>query len=371
MNPTIVTARRAALLDWYDAVGRSLPWRVRPEARAEGRRPDPYRVWLSEIMLQQTTVAAATPYYFKFLDRFPTLDALAAADLDDVLSLWAGLGYYARARNLHACAKAVAAQGGAFPASEAELLALPGVGAYTAAAIAAVCHDAPATVVDGNVERVIARLFAVEEPLPKAKATIRALAAELTDPDRPGDYAQAVMDLGATVCTPKSPACERCPWASVGWASVGGASAGGAVCAARARGDAESFPRKTKKAPRPTRHGVAFVLVRDGAVLLRRRPERGLLGGMAEPPGTPWREAPWSAADARRHAPVRVRWRAMGAVSHVFSHFALDLEVRRASAPVGFTPWEGWWAATDRLDAQALPSVMRKALTCGLAPGSG
>ncbi len=348
-----VDDRRAALLAWYDARGRRLPWRVRPEDRRRGVVADPYRVWLSEIMLQQTTVAAAAPYYERFLARFPTLAALAAADRDEVLGLWAGLGYYARARNLHACAQAVAAQGGRFPETEEGLRALPGVGAYTAAAIAAVCFDAPANVVDGNVERVMARLFAVEEPLPGAKPRLRALAAPLADPARPGDYAQALMDLGATVCTPKSPDCAACPWAE--------------GCLARAGGDPAAYPRKAKKAARPIRRGAAFVLMRGDAVLLRRRPETGLLAGMAEPPGTPWRAKAWRRAEALAHAPASVAWEPAGGVDHVFSHFALELEVWRAAAPARFRPAEGWWARRDGLAGEALPSVMRKALERGLS----
>lgn len=355
-KPTLTPARRRALrarlLAWYDAEGRALPWRVRPEDHARGVQADPYRVWLSEIMLQQTTVAAVTPYYAKFLERFQTVEALAAAPRDDVLALWAGLGYYARARNLHACAEAVAAAGGVFPDTEEGLRALPGVGAYTAAAIAAACYDAPANVVDGNVERVIARLFAVEEALPKAKLRLRDLAAPLVDPKRPGDYAQALMDLGATVCTPRNPDCAACPWTR--------------ACAARAGGTPTDYPKKAKKAAKPVRRGVAFVLVRDGAVLLRRRAEAGLLGGMAEPPGTPWRAEAWTEDEALAHAPARARWARAGAVRHVFSHFALELDVRRATARARFNPVDGWWADVDALDCEALPSVMRKVLAAGL-----
>jgi A/G-specific adenine glycosylase len=349
----LVKSRRASLLAWYDGQGRTLPWRVRPEDRARGVTPDPYRVWLSEIMLQQTTVVAAAPYYRRFLARFPSLQDLAAAAPDEVRTLWAGLGYYARARNLHACAKAIAAQGGRFPETEEELLELPGVGPYTAAAIAAVCFNAPANVVDGNVERVMARLFTVAEPLPRAKAQLKALAAPLVDPDRPGDWAQALMDLGATLCTPKSPDCPRCPWAE--------------GCAGRASGDPTAFPVKVKKAARPTRRGVAFVLTRGDAVLLRRRPETGLLAGMAEPPGTPWRAKRWSRAEALTHAPADLVWERVGVIAHVFSHFALELSVWRGAAPARFRAGDGWWAKADGLDAEALPSVMRKALERGLS----
>jgi len=343
---------RQRLLSWYDAGGRTLPWRVRPEDRARGVIADPYRVWLSEIMLQQTTVAAVTPYYARFLEHFQTVEQLAAAPLDEVLILWAGLGYYARARNLHACAQTVAAAGGVFPVSEAGLLALPGVGPYTAAAIAAVCFDEAANVVDGNVERVMARFFAVDAPLPNAKPRLRALAAPLVDPARPGDYAQALMDLGATVCTPKSPNCEACPWIS--------------ACVAHAAGAATAYPKKRKKAAKPIRRGVAFVVERHGAVLLRRRPETGLLGAMAETPGTPWREDAWEDDDARAHAPCAAAWTMAGEVRHVFSHFSLELDVWRGAARARFNPKDGWWASTADLDNEALPSVMRKVLTVGL-----
>src|SRR5262245_26596950 len=257
----------ADLLAWYDRHRRSLPWRARP-----GERPDPYRVWLSEIMLQQTTVKAVAPYFVRFLARWPTVQALAAAPLDDVLRLWAGLGYYARARHLHACAKVVVERyGGRFPASEVELGALPGIGPYTAAAIAAIAFDVPAAAVDGNVERVVARLFAIDQELP----AIRSLAERLSPAARAGDFAQALMDLGATLCTPKRPACALCPWMG--------------ACAARLRGDPETFPRKAPKVQGRLRRGAAFVAVRaDGCVLLRSRPPKGLLGGMTEVPRNEW-----------------------------------------------------------------------------------
>lgn len=335
-----------ALLAWYDRHRRRLPWRA--EA---GGRADPYRVWLSEIMLQQTTVAAAGPYFLKFLERFPDVAALAEAPLDDVLRLWAGLGYYARARNLHACAKAVAARGGIFPDTEAGLLELPGIGPYTAAAIAAIAFDRRATVVDGNVERVVTRLFAVEEELPRAKPAIRALAEPLTPAERPGDFAQAMMDLGATICTPKRPACSLCPWND--------------VCEARALGIQESFPRKAAKGARPARFGAAFFVTRpDGAVLLRRRTDKGLLGGMAEFPGSDW-TAKFDREAAMAQAPLTAKWRKRtGSVTHVFSHFSLELQVFAAEVSQDTrAPETCWWS--HEADVEALPSVMRKVLALG------
>jgi A/G-specific adenine glycosylase len=340
-NPTA-----AALLAWYDRHRRALPWRARP-----GEPADPYRVWLSEIMLQQTTVATVRGYFERFLERWPTVEALAAAPLDDVLQEWAGLGYYARARNLHACARAVAAEhGGRFPADEAALRALPGIGAYTAAAIAAIAFDAPAVALDGNIERVIARLFAVETPLPDAKPALRDLAAGLVPADRPGDYTQAAMDLGATICTPRRPRCVLCPLHD--------------PCAARAAGIAGELPRKRDKAERPTRRGIAFLAVRaDGAVLLRRRPEKGLLGGMMEVPSTEWRADKWDDAEAAPFAPVPARWRALpGLVRHTFTHFHLELAVLIGRANGA----DGIWAPIDQLDRFALPTVMRKVIEHGV-----
>jgi A/G-specific adenine glycosylase len=260
------------LLAWYDRHARTLPWRVLPDDRANGEITDPYRVWLSEIMLQQTTVQAVKPYFEAFTRRWPDVRALAEAHEEDVMKAWAGLGYYSRARNLKACAETVARDhGGVFPDTEAGLLALPGIGPYTAAAIAAIAFDRPAAVVDGNVERVISRLRAIETPLPAAKPEIRAATAELVPDDRPGDFAQATMDLGASLCSPKRPACALCPWVE--------------ACAAHLAGIAETLPKKAPKQAKPTRRGMAFVVTReDGAVLLRRRPPKGLLGGMSEPP---------------------------------------------------------------------------------------
>ena len=318
--------------------------------------PDPYHVWLSEIMLQQTTVAAVIPYYERFVRRFPTVAALAAAPLDDVLSAWAGLGYYARARNLHACAQAVAAAGG-FPRDLAGLRALPGIGDYTARAVGAIAFGVPAVPVDGNVERVAARLFAVTEPLPGAKPKLRVLADRLgADPDavaRPGDFAQALFDLGATVCTPAAPGCALCPW------MVG--------CAGRRAGIAAELPRRSPKPERPLRHGVHFWLEdAAGNVLLRRRPESGLLGGMAELPGTDWRAAPWG-AEALALAPMPAAWRQAGQVRHGFTHFALTIDL--FAARVETVVAEGFLHPVGELHEAALPSVMWKCVA--MAAGDG
>jgi A/G-specific adenine glycosylase len=345
-------------LAWYDRHRRKLPWRAPP-----GQRTDPYRVWLSEIMLQQTTVKAVAPYYARFLQRWDDVRALAAAPLDDVLRAWAGLGYYARARNLHACAIAVVERhDGKFPASEAELRALPGIGDYTAAAIAAIAYDSPASPVDGNIERVIARLYAVTTPLPAAKPEIRRLAAGLTPQRRAGDFAQAMMDLGATLCTPKNPACALCPWNE--------------ACAAYARGDAETLPRRTPKREGALRRGAAFVARRaDGMVLLRTRPAKGLLGAMTEVPTTQWRHD-FDDGEAREGAPrfsskktqKCMVWRKVtGVVRHVFTHFPLELSVYMADVPARTPAPPGTrWVALASLAGEALPSVMRKVVAHAL-----
>lgn len=344
---------QAALLDWYDRAGRSLPWRIRPEDRRAGAVADAYAIWLSEIMLQQTTVPHATPYWERFLERWPTVKHLADAPRDDVLAAWAGLGYYARARNLHACAQTVAYElEGEFPSDLAGLLALPGVGDYTANAIRAAAFDQPASVVDGNVERVLTRMVRLETPLPKAKPQIKAIAAGLASTERPGDYAQAIMDLGATVCTPKSPDCAACPWS--GW------------CAARVAGDQTRYPLKEKKKPKPVRRGACFHVVRNGAIWLRRRPETGLLGAMMEVPGTQWSEGGVSENEVAIAAPFAADWRNAGQVRHVFTHFALELDVLTAVAPEGWTPGEGGWTALSELKEAGLPSVMMKAVKLGL-----
>ena len=337
------------MLHWYDQHRRHLPWRV--------ARPDPYGVWLSEVMLQQTTVAAVIPYFQTFTQRWPTVTDLAQADSADVMAAWAGLGYYARARNLLACAQTVAAQGGVFPDSEAGLLALPGIGPYTAAAIAAIAFDRPAVVMDGNVERVMARLFAITLPLPEAKPHLKQLAAALTPQTRPGDYAQAVMDLGATICTPRSPRCGECPWAR--------------DCIARRHHDPLMFPVKAAKAAKPLRRGLAFwVQDAQGQVLLCRRPPKGLLGGMMGFPGTPWREGPaWTIDAAAAHAPLTAPWQPVaGYVHHTFTHFHLELAVVKGLA--AHDPALGQWCARQDVLTQGLPTVMKKIARLVLAERS-
>jgi len=350
----IIVRLRRDLLRWYDASGRSLPWRIRPEERAAGRKADPYAVWLSEIMLQQTTVAHAKPYWDKFLAAFPTVIDLANAERDRVLAMWAGLGYYARARNLHKCAGVVRDEyGGIFPDTEAALLKLPGIGLYTAATMAAICFNEPTNIVDGNVERVIARLRRIETPLPKGKGDIRRAAGEIADPKRPGDYGQALMDLGASLCSPRNPSCAQCPWQ---WA-----------CAAHAADAQTDYPRKTPKAKLRVRYGAAFVLHSTGdetgdkppAVLLRRRPDAGLLGGMMEVPGTPWGTRPECPLDA---APISRNWeKHSGFVKHIFTHFELRLDVYSATI-MGRPALDGLWAEIDALEDFALPTVMKKVL---------
>ncbi|MFT4150993.1 MAG: A/G-specific adenine glycosylase [Paracoccaceae bacterium] len=320
-----------------------MPWRVGPADRGRGVRPDPYRTWLSEVMLQQTTVAAVREYFTRFVTRWPTVADLAAAPDAEVMAEWAGLGYYARARNLLACARAVVRDhGGRFPESRDGLLALPGVGPYTAAAVAAIAFDEAATVVDGNVERVMSRLHLVETPLPAAKAELTRLAAALTPADRPGDHAQAVMDLGATICTPKSPACGICPWMG--------------ACAARAAGVQASLPRKAAKVAKPVRQGVVWIARRGQDWLVERRPERGLLGGMLGFPGDGW-------DGAGGGAPLAADWRMAGEVRHTFTHFHLVLTVMVAETAAN--PDRGEW---HRLRPGDLPTVMRKAHDLAATP---
>jgi A/G-specific adenine glycosylase len=345
----------ARLLAWYDRNRRELPWRAR-----KGKRSDPYRVWLSEIMLQQTTVAAVAGYYRKFLTRWPDVKALAAAPLDDVLAAWAGLGYYARARNLHKAAQRVAYElDGQFPETVDGLRTLPGVGTYTAGAIAAIAFDACEAAVDANAERVLARLYAIEEPLPVAKKTLRARGQSLMPGKRAGDFVQALMDLGATICTPKRPACGNCPWTE--------------ECEGRRRGIAETLPLKGAERVRPLKRGAAFV-VRDAKdrVLVVKRPEKGLLGGMLEPPLGPWTEAFPSRAEAALQAPFRAEWtKRAGVVRHGFTHFELEIEVYVAPGGGGRDvrgPRE-IWIPIGKLKDAALPTVMRKIIAHGLDEG--
>jgi A/G-specific adenine glycosylase len=365
--------RPTLLLAWYDRHRRRLPWRALP-----GERADAYRVWLSEIMLQQTGVKTVGPYFEKFLGRWPDVAAMARASLDDVLRMWAGLGYYSRARNLHACAVAVVRDhGGVFPDSEEGLRALPGIGPYTASAIAAIAFDRRTMPVDGNIERVVSRLYAVEEPLPQAKPRIQQLAATLLDDardgdettragdeksragdgkSRAGDSAQALMDLGASICTPKKPACALCPLNE--------------DCLARARGDQETFPRKAPKKSGALRRGAAFVVTRGEELLVRSRPEKGLLGGMTEVPGSDWLAGQEDKA-ARAQAPVLngvARWhRKAGVVTHVFTHFPLELVIYTARAAAGTRAPKGMrWVPIATLAGEALPNVMRKAIAHGL-----
>lgn len=337
--PQVLLAR---LLAWYDGARRDLPWRTKP-----GEIPDPYRVWLSEVMLQQTTVATVTSRFVRFVDRWPDVAALAAAPLDDVLHEWQGLGYYARARNLHRCALVVTAEhGGVFPADAAALRALPGIGAYTAAAIAAIAFDLPTIAVDGNVERVMARFRGIETPLPAAKKDLAAAAQAFVPKVRAGDVVQALMELGATVCTPRGPACDACPWRG--------------DCVGHTRGDAQTLPRRAPKKARPVRYGVVFWAVDSGArVLLRKRPETGLLAGLHEIPSTPWREAPWSFEEARSEAPVEADWFPVaGEVVHVFTHFRLVLQVVRGR--VAERGSAGDWVTPEDFGDYALPTAMKK-----------
>lgn len=336
----------AALLAWYDRHAREMPWRIGPADSRAGRLPDPYRVWLSEVMLQQTTVAAVRGYFLRFTERWPTVADLAAAADADVMAEWAGLGYYARARNLLKGARAVVAlHGGVFPGTEAALRTLPGIGPYTAAAVASIAFNQPATVVDGNVERVMARLYDVHTPLPAAKPDLTRLAAGLTPRDRPGDHAQAVMDLGATVCTPRNPACGICPL----WQP----------CLARQNGTAAELPRKVPKAEKPTREGQVWLARRsDGAWLLETRPEKGLLGGMLGWPGTPWDHRN---PQAPAKPPLEALWRDVGEVRHTFSHFHLRLAVLLAEVPIEASPARGSFHPAGRFTPTDLPTVMRKA----------
>jgi len=334
-----------AVLLWYDRHARDLPWRISPADRARGVKPDAYRVWLSEVMLQQTTVAAVVNYYRRFLSLWPTVADLAAAPIDAVLVEWAGLGYYARARNLHACAVAVVERhGGSFPISHGELLALPGIGPYTAAAVAAIAADERVAVVDGNVDRVAARYLALPVPVREAKDEVRALV-QASVPARSGDFAQALMDLGATICAPRAALCMLCPLKP-------GCSG--------AKADPLAFPVRPEKAERPVRHGHAFVIRdRSGDVYLRARPEKGLLAKMTEVPGSDWTSDPRPMAP-----PFASGWTRSGHVTHVFTHFRLELDVWTTVTTDPAALAEGWWADPAELDAEALPSLFRKVLAC-------
>ncbi|MDB5686514.1 MAG: A/G-specific DNA-adenine glycosylase [Rhizorhabdus sp.] len=333
------------LLSWYDRHRRDLPWRALPGAPS----PDPYAVWLSEVMLQQTTVAAVKPYFATFLAKWPTVQALAAADEADVMAAWAGLGYYARARNLIACAKAVTADHkGRFPDSEQGLRALPGVGDYTAAAVAAIAFGQRAVVIDANVARVATRLFAFESPLPAGRPALFRLVDSITPDTRAGDFAQAMMDLGSSICTSRSPNCLICPLAS--------------ACEARRTGNPEDYPRKVAKAPKPHRRGTAFWIERDGHVLLVRRPDKGLLGGMRALPSGAWSTDDPGFADA----PITVEWRDLGNVAHVFTHFSLDLRVASAALPANAQINGEWWPIA-RIDEAGLPTLFARAASRAIA----
>ncbi|MEO6718435.1 MAG: A/G-specific adenine glycosylase [Novosphingobium sp.] len=335
------------LLKWYDRHARTLPWRAPPGAQP----PDPYRVWLSEVMLQQTTVAAVIPYFERFIARWPTVEAMAAAQDGEVMAAWAGLGYYARARNLLACARVVAASGGRFPQTEAELRQLPGLGAYTAAAVAAIAFGKRAVVVDANVERVVARLYAIFEPMPAARAAIRKAAEAITPDRRPGDFAQAMMDLGATICTSRSPRCLLCPLS--------------ANCQAQSKGQPDSYPVKPAKSPKPHRKGQAWWIERDGAVWLVRRQGRGMLGGMRALPDDGW----IAGCDGSGVAPLAGPCQAGGAVTHVFTHFSLELHLQLYSGDDwdSLAPTDGEWWPLERLDEAGLPTLFAKAARLAMA----
>jgi A/G-specific adenine glycosylase len=342
------------LLVWYDASHRIMPWRTSPADIKRGTRPDPYRVWLSEVMLQQTTVATVAAYFVKFTALWPAVLDLAAASEEDVLKAWAGLGYYSRARNLKKCADLVASgHGGKFPETAAKLQALPGIGPYTAAAIAAIAFNENVPVVDGNIERVVTRLFEIREPLPQAKPLITGRVAKLTPPARPGDFAQAMMDLGATICAPRRPSCMICPLQS--------------DCRASKTGNPEIYPFKSPKKAKPKRVGAAFVAIGpEGEVLLRKRAGAGLLAGMSEAPTSGW-TASLDGATGVEAAPFDADWKKCGAVRHVFTHFELELIVYRADAPIS-PPLGHWWSPDYR--AEALPTLMKKVIEAALGDES-
>lgn len=342
------------MLEWYDNHARRLPWRVPPGDSRDGVKPDPYAVWLSEIMLQQTQVATVQNYYLNFLRKWPDVFALAEADSNDVMKAWAGLGYYSRARNLKSCAEQVVAKhGGRFPETAEELKRLPGIGDYTSAAIAAIAFDEPVAVVDGNIERIIARCFAVATPLPSAKKDIRNKVADLVPSERPGDFAQAMMDLGATICTPRNPGCSLCPVS--------------ACCLGFTQGEMERYPIKAPKAQKPTRKGAAFVIINaQGAVWLSKRADKGLLGGMSEVPGTEWTSRV-DGETGNSALPFTADWRLVATIRHTFTHFHLELEIwtTRSEHSIG----KGWWSGPGEIDDEALPTIMRKAIAAAM-PGA-
>lgn len=343
-----------ALLDWYDRHHRELPWRISPKDRARGERANPYHVWLSEIMLQQTTVAAVKSYFEKFLILWPNLSDLADADEEDVLKAWAGLGYYSRARNLKKCADHIHLHhNGRFPENASKLKDLPGIGDYTSAAIAAIAFDEAVPVVDGNIERITSRLYRIEEALPKAKKQIKEKVAKLTPAHRPGDFAQAMMDLGASLCSPKKPACALCPFRG--------------LCQAEKQGDQERYPIKPAKKKKPTRYGLAFLITRetDGAVWLQKRPAQGLLASMSEVPTTNWADKKAGEAfelnKAKDHMPdTLIVSKRLGQVKHTFTHFHLILDVYQAKSDAENPFTHGWWSSQQELKNEALPTVFRK-----------
>ncbi len=341
------------VLYWYDRNSRQLPWRTSPTDILSGVKPDPYHVWLSEIMLQQTTATAVKNYFKLFINSWPTLADMANAEEEDILKAWAGLGYYSRARNLYKCAKYVQLHhNGRFPEEEERLLKLPGIGPYTAAAISAIAFGRHAAVVDGNVERVLSRRYALLTELPALRAEVKPLMAEVTPHDRPGDFAQAIMDLGATICTPRSPACGICPWID--------------ICKGRKQGIAATLPRKAPRKVKPTRRGMAFLLSdAHGRILLRKRGDKGLLAGMSEPITTHWAES--AALEDLSHAPTTAGWvRTSKDVKHTFTHFHLEMSVWQAQAPGDYNEPDGyWWSAPEELEGEALPTVMKKALKAG------
>jgi A/G-specific adenine glycosylase len=350
---TAIPVLQAALLDWFDRHRRVMPWRA-----VKGRRPNPYHVWLSEIMLQQTTVVTVGPYFMKFIGLWPTVADLAAAQLDDVLTAWAGLGYYARARNLHKCAQAVVTRhGGRFPEAEAALLELPGIGPYTAAAIASIAFDKPAVAVDGNVERVVSRFDGIEDPLPLSKPAIKNGAARLVAANaRPGDFTQAMMELGATVCTPRKPRCGLCPWQD--------------RCVARKTGNAESLPRKLPKKARPARTGKVYWIVNvKGQVMIQKRAEKGLYGGMYQLPTTEWREGEKAGTAHPDFISGTGPVFSGASVRHVFTHFSLSLEIWQVRARFGVLPEGALWVAPRELERYALPSLMQKVVRLMMAGG--